>query len=261
MARIRIAKTGDNIDTVAQKDLAFDSNKNCFNIIQEASVQVTTDGSGIGSVTYSHNLGYIPQFKSFAYEQHDPLTNNMWTLSDSSAIGCVVHATTNTIVINVENYSTTNKTYYFRLKIFGNSADDTIGTSNNNISGHMKVAKSGQDLTTATDIRQLQFQSGLYTLKYDSSKSGSVSKSAAAGAIEYVDVYHNLGYVPYVFVKDVSDTSGSTTSKMLPVMYPAFGGTFFAINSTKIRIVIDNVMNGSSITYNYKYFVYRDRIQ
>lgn len=260
MARLRIAKPGGNIDTDLSKDLAFDSDFSCFNVIQETNVQMTTNGSGVGSVTYTHSLGYIPMYQVWIKEKGSVYLNNMWALLSQSASGSIAYATTTTIEIFAD-FALESTTYDYHIIIFGNTPDNVSASGNNNISGTMKIAKPGVDLETATDIRQLAFQSGKHTLKYDDENSGTTSITVSAGSSNYIDISHNIGYVPLVFVKDVSDTiGGSSTSKMLPVFYEFASNAFYAVDRNKIRVVADAFYYGSSLTYNLKYFTYRDKI-
>ena len=260
MARLRIAKPSGNIDTDLSKDLAFDSDYPCFNVIQETDVDFTTNGSGVGSVTYNHNLGYIPMYQVWIQEKGSTYLNGMWALLSQSASGSIAYATTTTIEIFAD-FALNSTKYDFHIIIFGNTPDNVSASGNNNISGAMKIAKDSVDLETATDIRQLAFQSGKHTLKFDADNSGTDSITVAAGGGDYIDITHDIGYTPIVFVKDVSDTvGGSATSKMLPVFYEGANNAFYAVDSSKIRVVVDNYGFGASVTYNLKYFTYRDKI-
>jgi len=252
MTVFKVAKPGGNAETDASKDLAFDAIQHpCFNIIKEFTATLTTNGSGDGSTTVNHNLNYYPFFKAWVK------VGSAYMLLHASGTYSLSYATSTAIKIQI-NGGDANKTYNYIIKVFGNEAQNTIGTGNNNVSGLVRVARPGQDAETATDIRQLAFQSGKYTLKLDTGKSGTTSITAPAWDIKFVDVYHNLGYYPFVFVKDTSDTE-SSTAKMLPVYYSG-SGSYYEIYTNKIRIYVDNAANSYSVTYNYKYFVYRDKL-
>ena len=256
MTIFKIAKTGDDALTTANKDLAFDLDYPCLNVIRSITLWVTTDGSGDGSNSFSHDLGYYPMYKTYVKTASGGYALLEASALEGSAIA-TAYSTTSKISVIIDSGSA-NTQYTFEVKVFGNSADDSVGTTNNNVSGRMRVARVGHDAKTATDVRELVFQSGVYVLKYDPTKSGSFVKLVTAGDLHVEKIYHNLGYVPYVFVKE-KDDGGSTTSKMLPVFQSSYGA-YYEIFTDRTEITLDNVMGTTDITFNVKYFLYLDKL-
>lgn len=256
MARMRIAKTGGSIGVTASKELALDSDYPCLNVIADSTTSITTNGSGNGSVNITHSLGYYPVYKVYAKEKSTSNLTDYWCLIQS-VYGGSSYATTSVINVAISG-GKASATYNVFVMVFGNEPDDAVGTSNSNISGKSLIAKASQNLETATDVRQLTFQSGKYVLKLDSTKSGTTASTVvAANSVAVIDVTHSLGYVPVAFAADVS---AGGTDNMVPGFYVGIGAVYFGMSSTKLRFEIDNSTNPSPETYQFKYYIFRDKI-
>lgn len=247
MPRIRIAKTGGTIDN-DPKDLVLDTNYTSLMIIDEVSITGTT-------TTYAHNLGYIPLVEVFFgvggnwYYHKTYVSEWMTSIVDTSTI-YITDLSGNTIS---DLGSVT-----VRIVIYGNAVDNSSGSGKNTAAGKLKVAKSGYNAATETDIRRLQFASGLDLIKKDTALSGTVSFTTDDGYYweETKEITHNLGYVPMVSVIDAS------FGGELPLFYQEGLNSYeFYITSTKVYFLLFLAAKAPEIeTYTFKYQIYRNKI-
>lgn len=248
MARIRVAKTGYNVDS-DQRFLVLDSNVGNLMIIDEQDIA--------GSATeYTHGLGYLPTtFEYFKYDsQWFPINSLVYNTSDT-----LVAASPRIEYDTTKVYFTQYNSLAIKLFISGNAADNQTGSGKNTAIGKLKIAKDGLNVPNITDVRQFKFCSGLDTFKKDLELSGNVEISSD-GSFHKSEVTHNLGYVPVVIAKIVSNTyDTSFAGAMLPVNMTLFDITpvSFYITSTKIVFFTTGFVGDLSINYN----LYRNKIE
>lgn len=249
MARMIVAKTEYNVDS-DQKFLALDSDVGNLMIIEEVDV--------LGSETeHTHSLGYLPTtFEYFKY-------GSQWF-----PINSLVYNTSDTIVAvdSPQIEYDTNKVYFtqynalpIKLFISGNAADNQTGSGKNTATGKLKIAKDGLNVLDITDVRQFKYCSGLDTFKKDLTLSGNVTISSD-GSFHKAEVTHNLGYVPAVIAKIVSNTYDSSFAGALLPVIMAFNDitpVSFYITSTKIVFFTEGFAGDLSINYN----LYRNKIE
>lgn len=249
MARIRVATTEYNIDS-DQKFLAIDSDVGNLMIIDEVDV--------LGSATeHTHGLGYLPTtLEYFKYgSQWFPINSTVYNTSDSFVAvdsPSIEYDTTKVYFANPNSLP-------IKIFISGNAADNQTGTGKNTASGKLKVAKDGLNIPDITDVRQFKFCSGLDTFKKDLTLSGNVEISSD-GSFHKSEVTHNLGYVPVVIAKIVSNTyDTSFAGAMLPVNMTLFDITpvSFYITSTKIVFFTTGFVGDLSINYS----LYRNKVE
>jgi hypothetical protein len=142
----------------------------------------------------------------------------------------------------------TTDIYY---SIWANTVTNAVGTGNNNVSGRLKIAKSGYSVNE-TDARKFVFFSGKSVYKQDLALSGTTGVYLD-GELAVGEVTHNLGYIPIVFATDLE--SGSR----IPYSLDSFTITYY-ITTTKIYFVIWNVGDPITGTYYFKYKILRDKI-
>lgn len=255
MAKLIIAKKNGSI-TDSEKDLAMTSDRSCMMEIFSGTVDITTDGSGFGSAEVTHNLGYRPLYYCFV---RDPLSTGDWYPQGDGymALGNSVDTTKLYLSIDYKEASSTYKVYY---SIFGNQQENGVGTGNNNVTGKIKIAKSGYDASTETDARNMQFFSGKNVYKVDPALSGSTSVTVNDFIVTKT-IPHNLGYVPIAFVLNNSSYGSSTYGQMAPSTLGSPGMTYY-VNSTNLVIVIEDYVSGGSPSFDmgFKYKIMRDKI-
>lgn len=259
MAKLIIAKDGGSVSD-AEKDLAFTSDRNCMIELLSGTQTVET------TEYYQHALGYAPAYTVFMKVIDSGIVGipaNSWSPC-VGFIGNVLNggiATVDTDKLYFETYQVYNEsteeyeyvTTQFYYSIFANETDDAIGTGNDNVTGKMKVAKSGLSIPNITDARQYQFFVG-NVFKKDTTLSGSVDITTVDYDLAIVEVTHNLGYVPVVYCFDKD--SGSRIPYALP------SGLMFSyyVTSTKLYIVAGDFFNPGGDTISVAYTILRDKI-
>lgn len=254
MGVLKIAKAGGNALTDSEKNLVMTSDRSCLVELFSGTVDITTNGSGYGSTSFTHNLGYRPVYYCFA---RDPLNTSRWYPHHDGTLACITSVDTTKLYVTI-NYKEPSKTYRVFYSIFGNNLDNSTGTGNNNVSGKLRIAKDGYDARTETDARNMKFFSGKNTLKIDTAKSGSVTQTVD-DFVAITTITHNLGYVPMAFV-----LATSPYNQMLPnssLLFPTF--TYYITSTTLVIETTDlfydsELMDPYDITFKYK--ILRDKI-
>jgi hypothetical protein len=248
MARMIVATTGYNISSDLRY-LSLDSNVGNLMTIDEPYINA-------GTSQYQHGLGYFPTtFEFFKYgSQWFPVGSSVFDLSG------IFQPADVSIEYDTDKVYFTYNTIQSDIKLFisGNAADNQTGSGKNTASGKLKIAKDGFNIPDITDIRQFKFCSGLDTFKKDLALSGTTSISSN-GSFNKVEITHNLGYVPVIIAKLVSNTFYSSfNNSMLPINMTLFDVTpiSFYITSTKIVFFTTGFTGDMTIKYN----LYRNKI-
>lgn len=263
---MKASKAGQDVKTAASKDLRFNSEKGALKIFKSGDANFTTDGSGNGSVTIAHNMGYPPGF--FAYRKATAKNTSMSGTTEYSnayfpvgapnfyvkddllhhAIHAYADATNLYILCSGGKASTA---MYFRYYILVEqsatfSSADSITTSNDY---GFKVSKPGFDIASAKEY-QLAFSSKYKILQYFSvsKKSQAITLPAmwpseiddTVEEATYVDFTHGLGFAPLVFVFFDSPTFSNLLVKAPVTLenaldYFAYSVSYFA-DSTRVRV-------------------------
>lgn len=249
LAKLKIAKSGGSV-TDSEKDLAFTSDRACLIELQIGTKLITTDGSGNATDYVEHNLGYYPSIIMFEKGFYDSL---YWYAST----GYDFKITTTRINFNLSSY-TPNTTYKFHYRISGNRQDNAVGSGNNNVTGKLRISKSGYDAETETDARNMKFFSGANVLKVDSDLSGSVTQQVG---LEYpyptiITIPHNLGYPP------VSMVLLEHTGKISPSIDALYDGfqMYHYVDNTNLYIEVQ-AEGGTTPVWTFKYKITRDKIE
>lgn len=249
MARIIVASDGYNIDS-DKRFLSLDSDISTLMLIDEQTLS--------GSTTeYTHGLGYLPTtIEFFNYgSQWFPIDSSVFDTSGSwiFAASPLIEMDTNKIYIdNIDSLPV-------KIFISGNTADNSVGSDKNTAAGKLKIAKDGYDINSITDVRQLQYCSGLDTVKKDLSLSGQTTIVNTDGSFTKSEITHNLGYVPMVTARLVdNDYDDVYDGSMLPINMSLFdtAPASFYVTSTKIVFFVYNVIGTFIINYN----LYRNKI-
>lgn len=105
----RITKPGYNALTETNdRNLIMTSKRNCLKEFLSGTVNIVTDGSGSGSVSVNHNLGYFPLY--YAFSKYD---DDTWNPVGSEITNLFSYATTTTL-----NFSIVGRTDNFTYKVF-----------------------------------------------------------------------------------------------------------------------------------------------
>lgn len=220
-----VAQPGGSVLDDLAKDLAFTSEANYMLLLSERTD--TSDGSG--NLTITHNLGYMPAFYHF-YEE----SSGVWRRPIESGIGGSY--ATNTQIF----HKTPSGNQRVRTVIWANAQSDATGSGNNNVSGHLKIAKDGYDVSEETDLRRFNFASlkGTFKIKEKKRLQVTVSGTDTTDTASYA---HGLGYVPqvYVFVAGIQ----------IPSFYFIAAGTSYEFNYyvTNTHLVISVTNAGGAI--------------
>ena len=114
----------------------------------------------------------------------------------------------------------------------------------------LRISKSGSNVLTDTDNRNLVFTSKGSVLKVFLQGSVNVSITSAGGGAE---ITHNLGYIPLAFV------TNATSGYLLPV-YAGLPGEEFWMDTTKLYIAQEGIGQPNT-TVTYKYVILVDKIE
>jgi len=254
-----IAKPGNSVYD-NEKSLVLTSNRDCLVEIKSGTKNISNTGY------FQHSLGYYPAYSAFMKVQTSTIVgvpNGCW----SPCVGFIGNALDGGIVtidsdkLYFETYTVYNDITMsydyvqtdFYYSIFGNSINNAVGSGNDNVSGKLKIAKSGLSLTDITDVRQLKFFVG-NAFKQDLGISGTTSVTLVDYDMTVKSVHHGLGYVPIVYAFE--NNNGSR------IPYGNPDGTIFTyyVDSSDIYFVAGNFSATGGDLYDIKYVITRDKI-
>jgi hypothetical protein len=261
---IRVAAPGQDARTALDKDVHFTTKYSTLKIFKAGTLSVTTDGSGDGTVSVNHGLGYAPGFfvfrkvtASWSFLDASSYSNaflpvggvNYWAPDD---LHHAVHAYTDSsdLIVQIKG-GATSTLYEFRYYILVDLSKAFSGTGRYGFTKDFgfKVAKPGFNVL-ATEEYNMAFSS-----KYKSLQHHSVHKMTEtltlpamfASQVDtfeeegtYVDFNHNLGYPP-LFLAFFECSSPSIAPTEIPyneensIDATDFSVTGFA-DSTRVRL-------------------------
>ena len=111
---IKVSQPNKNVNTCADKDLAFSSQWNSLKIYDKGEAEIQYSGGGEMSLTINHNLGYNPaSFVIFKFDNYD------WVYSPGNMYGYYVqhYTTTSQLKIVIKSIFTASKLIYFKYLI------------------------------------------------------------------------------------------------------------------------------------------------
>ena len=185
MGRIRVAVSGDDITTTDPKDLAFDSDQACMVIVSER-IDTLTETASDHIETLAHGLGYRPTFRSY-----EEVSAGVW--SKSLVVLNIWADTTN---INYHLYAGSDA-HRIKTVIVANSQNGAVGSSLSNADGRVQVAKSGYDLNSITDLRQVAFSSKKGVMLVSEKVTINVVGDGVSTDTTFTATHaHGLGYIP-----------------------------------------------------------------
>jgi len=225
---IKISKSGDDVKTADDKDLVFSSKFNSPKIFASGTATVTTDGSGDGTTSVTHSLGYSPAFKVFCEisGKYYPDPGNYIRRETEGPQSSHAYTDTTKLYIAMDGAGASTA-YKFKYFLFVDLAETYSGsgiTFSNDYG--MKVSKPGIDVFDAKSY-ELAFSSSFKTLKLYT--SGSFTMYLAERHCDWnpnemavtEEVAHSLGYPPYFLAYFKSTDAGiyeTSSEDRFPVM-------------------------------------------
>jgi hypothetical protein len=261
----RTSKTGKDAQTGIDLDQTFSSKFSTLKLYAWDDIELTTDGSGNGTVSVEHNMGYAPAHFVFrkgtaslsfldasSYSNaFVPITGvtNLWMSNNYFR----VYTDSTHLVIETDGQDAST-TYYFRYYILVDLAQvftGSSGISKTNDFG-LKISQDGHDVRTAEEYqmaysqkyKSLQYYDENYktqelTLPYTMADPYDLTLECGT----YVDINHGLGYPPF-FIAYALNGLGNSLNVLIPYQFytgTIFGGAGFEAidgfcDSTRVRL-------------------------
>lgn len=222
-------KVGSNLNTNTDLQLKYTTKYPTLKLYKWLDAEFTTNGSGVGSVTVAHDLGYTPivqvwgkhtaQFSFLSATSY----SNAYSLLDSInsyrpySAGIAYFADENNISIQtiaIGGYgggASPNTTYQFRILVWVDKSEDFSGTSDISLIDDYgyKSSEDGVSVLTGEEY-QMKYSSKYRAIQYYEGhiESSSLTLPAMWASADdtdqqeavYVDFNHNLGYPPLFFL-------------------------------------------------------------
>ena len=185
---IKVSRTGYDVNTASDKQLAFSSEWPLLPIEAEGDITINVPGGGAGIVTqtlYTHNLGYEPVF--YAHRVSGGFCSLSYFRCDDEKVWFSGYVSAN-INIKWKVFRRPIKTNYEASNI--NLSDATPGVVDDDygilvsLPGKSVESTDKRDFGIRSDCRQLMIHKSGYT----------------PSKVQGVTVTHNLGYKPMYFI-------------------------------------------------------------
>lgn len=282
---LRISKPGDDVKTVADKELVYSTKYSMLKIFLQNTLSITTNGSGNGSGSVAHGLTFAPahlvfrkctaQWNFFAATTYSnsyvPVGQpNPWGGYDDALeipkgnFSAWTDATNLNVQISGADASTTYEfKYYILLDLTGNFTGSNPAITDQDWG--LRISKPGIDVKTAKEF-ELAYSSKYKALQYfdvSQKKQAITLPAIAASRMDtyvmegtYIDFNHGFGYPPLYMVYYSSNLSGtfsflieapdySENSIDIPNRYVAC----FA-DATRVRVSFNRVAAQSITSYD-----------
>lgn len=228
-------KVGTDINTDTDLTLKLTSKFSSLKMFKWGNAQFTTDGSGGGSVTINHGLGYTPIAMVFkkCTAQYTFLSSTQYSNAfrqvgrflnsyDTPQMGFHFSTDDTNLTISTvtpfESSHSPSTTYYFRYIIFVDKSEAFSSASNISLTGDygFKISKSGKEVTTAEEYdmalsskyKSLQYYEGhIESSSLTLPEMWATKTDTTVEEATYVDFNHNLGYPPFFLVYSDLDTA------------------------------------------------------
>ncbi len=220
---IGISQKDINIFEATALQKVFSTDINTLKIYSKALVTITTDGSGIGSVTIPHNFGYAPTFFVFRKGTASWQRNNAGSIDSGSYPNAYfpnageknnwinqpeIQYTSDEDNFYISIIGANSTAYNFVYFIMADLAEEYDSDSPNGTHHFgIKMGQPGHSVLNKKDF-QLAWSTRFRAMEYIAQKSGSVqislpelfgqqvSDTAPEEAV-YADINHGLGYPPF----------------------------------------------------------------
>ncbi len=238
---LKISTPNNDAQSQTDANLAFTSKYPSLKLIKSGDISVTTDGSGDGTNSVAHSLGFAPAY--FAFQK----TTAAWSLLDATTYANAyvsdpgianqwggdnhykIHVYTDATNIYLQaKGAAASTTYTIHYLLFVDLAQDYTGAdiSVDNDWG-FKVSRDGVDVLSAKQY-QLSYSSRYKPIQYYDVNykvttltlpimyASPIDTSQEEGT--YVDINHGLTYPPFFLAFFRSDTYNSTISFSVPYL-------------------------------------------
>lgn len=182
-----VAQKGYDVKTCADRFLVYSSAFQTLKVYSVSSVSGSVPGSGVNTLTVTHNLGYYAPYAVI----YNGSGNNE---SNWNYFACETRQYTNSLQIDIPDYldgSTAYFTVYIFLDNFSSIPQENINTSTTSGSSPqdygIRISKSGYDVKTCTDEQCVLSNSFFNQIIH---KKGNQSYTSG------YRISHNLGYIP-----------------------------------------------------------------
>jgi hypothetical protein len=221
---VKVSPPGSDVKSVTDLNARLTSKFGTIKWYLSGSAQFTTNGSGVGSVTIAHSMGYVPicmvfrkftaQYTFLASTSYSnafyPLTKGYNAYAPGNGTGFIYETDgTNLVISSIPGSSgvSPSTTYNFFYLIFVDPSQDFSGSENitTNKSHGLKVSYPGVDVKTGKEY-EMYYSSKYKALQYYDNHIVSESLSlpemwasrvdSNVQSATYVDFNHNLGYPP-----------------------------------------------------------------
>lgn len=230
-------KIGNNLNTDTDLDLKFTTKYSSLKLYRWEDVEFTTDGSGNGSVTVPHDLGYTPIVQvwgkhtaSFSFLSATTYPNAYSLLGSHNSYrpygnGISYYADADEVVIQAVAIGgfgggvTPSTLYQFRLLLWVDLSEDFAGESTIDLPNDwgFKVSESGVNVFAGQEY-QMHYSSKYRGVQYYPNhllESSLTLPEMWASTVDdyvqeatYVDFNHSLGYPPlFAVFSDLGDSS------------------------------------------------------
>ncbi len=277
----KVSSSGNDVKTTAKSDLLSYSEGLSFKSFMRGTTTLTLDGSGNGTKTIAHNLGFSPSFLVYVKDTaRHPLNQttvsncyfsipgygNAWsTLNDYDAYS---DATNLTIQVFGGVASQVVTLYYNIFIDLGTSFTGNIYKGTQDFG--MKVAK--EKVSTDDNDYSLTMISSYPPLKHKKGNMGTRTLHLNAFTapvnsyqVMYYDIYHGLGYTPLFLSYIVSGTNSYLMPYVLLnsvetpyVWYEAFAdNTRLRLSVTRCTLTIPTdarTFGAEDVTFKYIIF-------
>lgn len=221
-------KIGSNLNTNTDLELKHTTKFSSLKLYKWKNAQFTTDGSGVGSTTVTHDLGYTPivqvwgkhtsQFSFLSATSYSDTYSLLDSINSYRPYSAGIEFFPDEDKITIKTLSiggygggaSPNTTYYFRVLIWVDKSEDFSGTSTISLDDDygFKSSESGVSVLTGQEY-QMQYSSKYRGIQYYDGhiKNSSLTLPAMWASrydtdvqeAVYVDFNHNLGYPPLFF--------------------------------------------------------------
>jgi hypothetical protein len=210
---IKISQVGAGVSSALDKDVIFSTEFSTLKIFDTGTDYIYTDGSGNGTLTVAHNLGFAPAFFGF----HNGNYRDTF-FSDTTFTNCYfpiggfydsfqMYSDDTNLYVTCTGLSAYTH-YYVKWFILVDRAQNFTGDPSISLPNHwgFKVSKKDFDVLTAKEI-DLVYSTKYKSLQYydESFKTGSMTlpgfsssyKDQTPTAGTYLDINHGLSFPPF----------------------------------------------------------------
>lgn len=222
-------KIGSNLNTNTDLQLKLTTKYSSLKLYKWKDAEFTTDGSGNGSVSVPHDLGYTPvvqvwgkhtsQFTFLSVTSYPDTYSLIGNVNSYRPYGIGISYFADSENITIQTTASTayssgaspNTTYHFRVLIWVDKSENFVGQSSITLEDDYGFKSSDNEVSVFDGQEyEMQYSSKYRAIQYydDHIKSSSLTLPAMhasrydndAQEATYVDFNHNLGYPPLFFL-------------------------------------------------------------